>query len=156
AKYFPKPLRVASEATTASLRIDGVIRTFRNCRHITHWPKQLQHVRASYFRAPAALPTPQCRYATRSVGRDLDEDWGRVLAEFVPRIALAKDKDAYQLEMLALTAKVTDTQAILWSAHPPLRPRAGDCQLPVTTRFIENRAVGDGILGSGRSGQVCG
>ena len=71
----------------------------------------------------------------------LDEDWDKVLAEFIPRLALAKDKNAYQLETLALIARVTDTHANLWSAPPPLRPPAGECQLPVLTRFIENQAV---------------
>jgi C-terminal processing protease CtpA/Prc len=77
-------------------------------------------------------------YPNRDV---LDQDWDQVLAEFIPRIALAKDKGAYQLETIALIAKVTDTHANLWSAPPQLRPPAGSCQLPVTTRFIENRAV---------------
>jgi hypothetical protein len=77
-------------------------------------------------------------YPNRDV---LDQDWDRVLAEFIPRLALAKDKDAYQLETIALIARVTDTTANLWSAPPQLRPPAGDCQLPVITRFIENRAV---------------
>jgi C-terminal processing protease CtpA/Prc len=71
----------------------------------------------------------------------LDGDWDRVLAEFVPRVALAPDKDAYQLEMLQLIARVTDTHANLWSVPPRLRPPAGDCQLPVTMRFVENQAV---------------
>ena len=48
----------------------------------------------------------------------LDEKWETVLAEFIPRIALAKDKDAYQLETLALIARVTDTHANLFSAPP--------------------------------------
>jgi C-terminal processing protease CtpA/Prc len=71
----------------------------------------------------------------------LDEDWNLVLAEFIPRIASAKSKDAYQIEMIALIARVTDTHANLWSAPPQIRPPAGDCQLPVMTRFIEDRAV---------------
>jgi C-terminal processing protease CtpA/Prc len=71
----------------------------------------------------------------------LDGDWDRVLAEFVPRMALAPDKDAYQLEMMQLIARVTDTHANLWSAPPRLRPPAGDCQLPVTIRFVEHQAV---------------
>jgi C-terminal processing protease CtpA/Prc len=77
-------------------------------------------------------------YPNRDV---LDQDWGQVLAEFIPRIALAKDKDAYQLETIALIARVTDTHANLWSAPPQLRPPPGNCQVPVITRFIENRAV---------------
>lgn len=71
----------------------------------------------------------------------LDESWDRVLVEFVPRLALAKDKDSYQLEMIQLIARVTDTHANLWSAPPQLRPPAGACQLPVTVRFVEDRAV---------------
>ena len=71
----------------------------------------------------------------------MDHNWDQVLAEFIPRIALARDKNAYQLETLALIAKVTDTHANLWSAPPQVRPPAGTCQLPVVTRFIEKRAV---------------
>jgi hypothetical protein len=81
-------------------------------------------------------------YPNRNV---LDQNWSQVLGEFIPRIALAKDKDAYQLETIALIARVTDTHANLWNAPPQLRPPAGTCQLPVTTRFIENRAVVTGF-----------
>jgi hypothetical protein len=75
----------------------------------------------------------------------LDENWNRVLAEFIPRIALARDKTAYQMETIAPIAKVTDTHANLWSAPPQIRPPAGECQLPVITRFIEDRAVVTGF-----------
>ena len=71
----------------------------------------------------------------------IDQNWDQVLAEFIPRIALAKDKNAYQLETIALIAKVTDTHANLWNAPPQVRPPAGTCQLPVVTRFLEKRAV---------------
>jgi C-terminal processing protease CtpA/Prc len=71
----------------------------------------------------------------------LDQKWSAVLAEFIPRMALAKDKDSYQLETLAFIARITDTHSNLWSAPPGLRPPAGDCQLPLTIRFIENRFV---------------
>jgi C-terminal processing protease CtpA/Prc len=104
--------------------------------------------------AYAALTFPDAGYQLLSLYRfwniieywfpyrdQLDEDWDKVLAEFIPRIALAKDKTAYQLEMIALIARVTDTHANLWSAPPELRPPAGTCQLPVITRFIENQAV---------------
>jgi C-terminal processing protease CtpA/Prc len=71
----------------------------------------------------------------------LDHDWDRVLAEFVPRVALAADKTAYELEMIQLLAKVTDTHADIRSTSPKLRPPAGDCQLPITIRFIDNQAI---------------
>jgi hypothetical protein len=77
-------------------------------------------------------------YPNRNV---LDGDWDSVLSEFIPRIALAKTRDAYQLELIALIAKITDTHANLWSAPPQSRPPAGTCQLPIVTRFIEDRAV---------------
>jgi C-terminal processing protease CtpA/Prc len=77
-------------------------------------------------------------YPNRNI---VDQDWSSVLAEFIPRIALAKNREDYQLEMIALIAKVTDTHANLWSAPPQSRPPVGSCQLPVVTRFLESRAV---------------
>ncbi len=71
----------------------------------------------------------------------LDSDWDSVLRESIPRIALAKTRDAYQLELIALIARITDTHANLWSAPPQTRPPVGTCQLPILTRFIEDQAV---------------
>jgi C-terminal processing protease CtpA/Prc len=80
-------------------------------------------------------------YPNRNI---LDDDWVSVLTGFIPKIALGKNKDEYQLEMLALIAKVTDTHANLSSAPQQSRPPAGTCQLPVVTRFVENRSVVSG------------
>jgi C-terminal processing protease CtpA/Prc len=70
----------------------------------------------------------------------LGEDWDLVMSEFIPKIALAKHAEAYQLQLMALIAKAHDSHANLWSSLQ-VRPPLGDCQLPVTVRFIENRAV---------------
>jgi hypothetical protein len=70
----------------------------------------------------------------------LGEDWAGVLAEFVPRIALAKSSDGYKLELMALIARAHDTHANLWSSLD-VRPPTGQCQLPVIVRFVENQAV---------------
>jgi C-terminal processing protease CtpA/Prc len=70
----------------------------------------------------------------------LGEDWGKVLAEFIPRIALAKTSDEYKRELMALIARAHDTHANLWSSLD-VRPPTGACQFPVTLRFVENRAV---------------
>ena len=79
----------------------------------------------------------------------LDEDWDKVLAEFIPRIALAKDKNAYQLETLALIARVTDTHANLWSAPPRASPASRRAaSFPCITRFIERPGRGHRILGA--------
>jgi hypothetical protein len=73
--------------------------------------------------------------------RDLvGEDWNSVLNEFIPRVALAKTADAYQLEMMALIAKAHDGHANLWSSLE-VRPPVGKCQLPVSIRFVENKPV---------------
>ncbi len=73
--------------------------------------------------------------------RDLiDENWDAVLADSIPRIALAASPEAYQLELLRLIARVHDGHANLWgSLH--LRPPVGQAQLPLEFRFIEGRAV---------------
>ncbi len=70
----------------------------------------------------------------------IDEDWSGVLREFVPRIALAKTRDDYQLQFLALIARVHDTHANLWSSMQ-VQPPVGACNVPVRIRFVEGRAV---------------
>jgi hypothetical protein len=82
------------------------------------------------------------------------EDWPDVLAEFIPKLALAKDKTAYQLALFELIAKARDTHANLWSSLD-VRPPVGDCALPDTLRFVGNKLVvyrvdsADGALQSG-------
>jgi C-terminal processing protease CtpA/Prc len=67
-----------------------------------------------------------------------DENWPQLLRKFIPRFALAKDKDAYQLAMIALVAKVHDTHTNLWSSLQ-LQPPTGQCRLPVEVRFVESK-----------------
>lgn len=70
----------------------------------------------------------------------LEEDWSKVLAEFIPKITLAKTKDAYTLQMMALIGRAHDGHAGLWNSIAA-RPPAGECQFPVNLRFIQNQAV---------------
>jgi C-terminal processing protease CtpA/Prc len=76
------------------------------------------------------------------------EDWENVLSEFIPRVMLAKDKDAYAREMMALIAEIHDTHANLWSSLS-LRPPVGACRLPVNVRFIGRSAVVTGYTSEG-------
>ena len=73
--------------------------------------------------------------------RDLvQEDWNHVLAEFIPKVALAGSAEQYERAMFALIARAHDGHANLWNsvtAQPPV----GQCELPVILRFIENRMV---------------
>lgn len=66
--------------------------------------------------------------------------WPAVLQEFIPKIALAQDKDAYQLVLFELIAKLNDTHANLWSSLQ-VRPPLGGCWLPAQVRWVENKAV---------------
>jgi C-terminal processing protease CtpA/Prc len=75
---------------------------------------------------------------------DAGQNWTTVLNEFIPKLALAKDRTAYQLAMLELVAKANDTHANLWSSLN-VRPPAGKCALPVEVRFIEGQPVVTGL-----------
>ncbi len=68
------------------------------------------------------------------------EDWNGVLSEFIPRVALANDSRAYQLELMALIADIHDTHANLWGSLKE-RPPVGDASLPIVIRFIEGRPL---------------
>jgi hypothetical protein len=68
------------------------------------------------------------------------EDWDGVLREFLPRIALAKSTEDYQLALMELIGQVHDTHANLWSSLQ-VRPPTGACRLPLNLRFIGQSAV---------------
>ncbi|MEP7351614.1 MAG: S41 family peptidase [Acidobacteriota bacterium] len=78
----------------------------------------------------------------------LPENWDSVLREFIPRVVLAKTRDAYQLQLMAFIGKLGDTHANLWSSLN-VRPPVGDCYIPVMLRFVDNQAVVTQILPSG-------
>jgi hypothetical protein len=68
------------------------------------------------------------------------QDWLAVLTEFIPKLALAKDKVAYQLALFELIAKANDTHASLGNSLAA-RPPVGDCALPVTLRSVDNKPI---------------
>lgn len=82
----------------------------------------------------------------------IGEPWEGVLGEFVQRVPLAKTRDDYQLQMMALIARVHDTHANLWSSLQ-VRPPRGTCQAPVLVRFIGRQAVVTGYV-EGSSGPL--
>ena len=77
--------------------------------------------------------------------RDLiEEDWDGVLREFVPRLWAADNVADYQRTAIALVARAHDTHANVWNALAA-RPPVGTHRLPVTIRFIEDKAVVTGF-----------
>jgi Peptidase family S41 len=87
----------------------------------------------------------------------IGENWDAVLTEFIPRIVRPRTREAYQLVMTALIARVNDTHANLWSSLN-VRPPAGSCQVPVKVRFLGKQAVvsayADGQEGALKPGDV--
>jgi C-terminal processing protease CtpA/Prc len=75
------------------------------------------------------------------------QHWPQVLREFIPRVALAKNKDDYQFVMMAFTAEVNDSHAD-WSSSIAVRPPVGECRLPVKIRFIGGEAIVAGYSSS--------
>jgi C-terminal processing protease CtpA/Prc len=67
----------------------------------------------------------------------LENNWNGVLAEFVPRFALATDEESYRRELLTLFARLGDGHTNLWDALDS-RPPVGQCEIPVQIRFVEN------------------
>src|SRR5215469_3364203 len=58
-------------------------------------------------------------------GRDVAaQDWPGVLRTYIPKLALARDKNEYQLVLFELIATLNDTHANLWSSLA-VRPPAG-------------------------------
>lgn len=69
-----------------------------------------------------------------------EQDWDAVLKTFIPKIALAPDKDAYTLAMFELIATANDTHANLWTSMA-VRPPVGECAVPVVLRIIDDKPV---------------
>ena len=76
----------------------------------------------------------------------IGEDWDKVLRQSIASVALAKDRSAYELAMMAVVARLHDTHANLWSSMR-VQPPVGNCRLPVQVRFLEGRATVSGHAG---------
>jgi hypothetical protein len=73
-----------------------------------------------------------------------NEDWDRVMAEFVPRMMRASTSEAYRLALMALTARTHDTHAGLMSCINE-RPPGAEARLPILVRWVESRVVVTGF-----------
>lgn len=70
----------------------------------------------------------------------MEEDWDRVLREFIPIVFAAEAAEEYRLAMMQLSARIHDTHANLWG-ELRFQPPVGPAQLPVVLRFVEGKAV---------------
>jgi C-terminal processing protease CtpA/Prc len=70
----------------------------------------------------------------------MGEKWTDVLTEFIPRAALAGDREAYARAMLTMTTMIHDSHSNGLVAAG-IRPPFGDCRLPVNLRMVDGRAL---------------
>ena len=68
----------------------------------------------------------------------IGEDWDKILVKVLQKITLTKTREEYELEIAALIASINDSHALLFNSYTPPK---GECQIPVSVRFIENSPV---------------
>ena len=75
----------------------------------------------------------------------LDEDWNKVLKNFIPEFAAAKDERAYVVAVTKLIAKVSDTHANLWGSGRAVNLLKGSYTTPIQAKFIEDKLLVTGF-----------
>lgn len=71
----------------------------------------------------------------------IEEDWNKVLPEFIPKFANASNDVQYRLVALELIARIHDTHANIWGNDIVLEKYKGVNYAPIEIKFIENKAV---------------
>lgn len=71
----------------------------------------------------------------------IQEDWNKVLQEFIPRFMDAENSLDYKLTALELIGRIHDTHANLWGSDSVLLHYKGKFRAAVQTKFIEDRLV---------------
>lgn len=71
----------------------------------------------------------------------MDEDWDKVLREFIPRMTAADDELSYKLTLLDLVGKIQDTHANIRQTDLVLTRFHGERAVPVQLGFVEDQPV---------------
>lgn len=69
--------------------------------------------------------------------------WDDVVRDSISSVALAKDRESYELAMIAVIALIHDTHANLWSSLR-VPPPVGSCKLRVKVHLLEGHATVSG------------
>lgn len=75
----------------------------------------------------------------------IDEDWNKVLYDFIPQFIAAKSETEYNIVALSLIAKISDTHANLWNSNGALDNYKGKNTTPFKAKFIENKLLVTGF-----------
>lgn len=71
----------------------------------------------------------------------IEEDWKKVLEEFIPKIIESNNETEYTLSVLELIVRVHDSHAGIWKQNEALSHFFGKNLAPYELRFVENKAV---------------
>jgi C-terminal processing protease CtpA/Prc len=69
----------------------------------------------------------------------IDEDWSRVLKEFIPKFSNAASTQDYHLSILELTTRINDAHA--YASSPVLEKYFGTFPIPITLKTIDGQTV---------------
>jgi C-terminal processing protease CtpA/Prc len=75
----------------------------------------------------------------------IEEDWKKVLEEFIPKVIDAKNETEYTLTVLELIGRIHDTHANIWGKNDALTNYFGIRYAPVELTFVENKPVVTGF-----------
>lgn len=75
----------------------------------------------------------------------IEEDWKKVMEEFIPRFIDANNETDYTFTALELICRVHDTHANIWGNYPALHNYFGSNYAAAELTFIENAAVVTGF-----------
>jgi C-terminal processing protease CtpA/Prc len=71
----------------------------------------------------------------------IDEDWNKVLPEYIPKFINSTNELDYKLTVLELIARVHDTHANIWGKDDALNAYRGKNYAPIEVKFVEQQAV---------------
>lgn len=71
----------------------------------------------------------------------IDENWDKVLKDFIPKIIEGSDELTYKLNLLELIGKIQDTHASIWGRDKTLDTFYGNNGAPIEVAFVEDKLV---------------
>ncbi|MBW8524818.1 peptidase S41 [Chryseobacterium chendengshani] len=71
----------------------------------------------------------------------IEEDWKKVLPEFIPKFLNAKNQSEYTLAALEIIARIHDTHANIWGNNKAVNQYFGERYSSVKVSFVENKAI---------------
>nr|MBC7613761.1 peptidase S41 [Pseudopedobacter sp.] len=76
----------------------------------------------------------------------INEDWNRVLLDFIPKMIKTKNETSYTLTVLELIGDIHDTHANIWGGNQALNKYFGLKCAPIKVCFIAGKPVVTGFL----------